>query len=378
MNAKKTLAVLSLAGALCAPAVAAAQSQAQATPGAPPVMAAVSEEFPLKLGGYFWTDTGYMTRDNTQTGTFDQDVNYMQGRLGLVAAFERSMGGLDATAFVELLGLVNEYSGSRYEAHVLDAYLKVGQKRWAVQIGRFLNSEVYYRGQGIELYTAEEAGAKNGPALYHLNFIRGHQDQPGQAALHLQPLDNVKIEISGVYGQESNQNWRGVRPMVDVGYAGFRLFAGYEYLKLKPNTDEFKQESTVKGWAARLQYAWGPLTAGVSYSQGDTEFLGNDGVLDPVSSVDKSSLGGFVDVDFWKNSVGLGYHLTTEENSKGLPDTNKHHQAFVSYLYRLPVDGLSVKAVLGFARAQLEDRTASGEWENDLTSFRVRVAYDFR
>jgi hypothetical protein len=355
---------------------AGAQSQAQATPGGD--LIPVASVGALRFGGYFWTDTGMLVRQNTASGTFDQNSPYMQGRLGVITAFSRSGAGLDYDAQLELIGLDNEYSNSAYEPHVLNAYLKVGQKRWDVQIGRFLNSEVYYRGQGIELYTAEEAGALHGPGLYHLQFTRGHQNQPGQAAVHLRPADNVMIELSGVYGQESNQNWYGARPMVDVGYAGFRLFAGYEYLKKTPNSDQFVVESTQQGYAARLQYAVKGLTLGVNYARADLEELDNNGDVDTFKTLDRTSIGGFADLDFWQSSVGLGYHLTTDENTRGLPDTTRHHQAFVSYLYRLPVEGLSVKGVFGFARADVEDRSANAEWQNDMTSFRVRVAYDFQ
>jgi hypothetical protein len=100
------------------------------------------------------------------------------------------------------------------------------------------------------------------------------------------------------------------------------------------------------------------------------------GLVDGERTLEKTTYGGFVDLDFWDNSIGLGYHRTEQENEQG--EENGHHQAFVSYLYRLPIDGLSVKAVLGFARADIEDVDTGTAWENELTSFRVRVRYDFK
>jgi hypothetical protein len=376
MNINKLLPLAVLAGVLAAPTVAGAQSQAQATPGQPwPTV-------PIRFGGYFWLDTGFMQRTNTQESRPDQDTPYMQGRFGLLAGYEKTLGDWKLDAQVEILGLENEYAGSRYEAHILNSYVQIGQKTWDVQVGRFLNSEVYYRGQGIELYTPDEFGAENGPAIYHLDTIRGHQDQPGQLAFHYMPVENVKIELAGVYGFATTQQVFGFRPMIDVGYAGLRLFAGYEYLNRPTNQPEgFKVKDNSKGYAARLQYALPFVTVGANYSSKTAEFYGNDEVLNTGGSGDTTSVGGFADFYFGekRHSVGLGYHHTEFTNERELADTQTQDQMFATALYRLPFDGFSVKGVVGFARAELEDRSLStpATYQNDLLSFRIRLAYDF-
>jgi hypothetical protein len=391
----------------CTPAVAAAQAKAEgeASEGERPVRGDFPGlGLPIKLSGYFWTDTGYMQRTNAQPGQYDQDASYMQGRLVLRGTFEKTFKGHFAMARLELAGLVNEFVGGQYAApHILDSYVKVGEKRWDVQLGRFLAWEIYYRGQGIELYTAEEAGALGAPPLYWLEVTRGHMNGPGQAAVHYFPIDFLALEVAGVYGQESGQNYLGVRPAADLTFRGLRLVAGYEYLDQSPQISADKVEVTSQGYAARLQYSLAPAgsrwiraPAGTTFSEeagkgwiGRVAVFGVevahtsvdatriDGEVDAEKTLDKTTVGGFVDVDFWRNSIGVGYHWTEQENEQG--EKNTHQQAFVSYLYRLPIEGLSVKAVYGFARADIEDVDVGGlsTWSNEMSSVRVRVRYDF-
>lgn len=334
---------------------------------------------PIKFSGYFWNDTGYLVRKNAndKAGQPNQDSAYMTGRFVLGAAYSRQFGGLSALAKVEYLGLVNEFTKSAYEPHTLDAYVKIGTKTWDFQIGRFLAWEVYYRGQGIELYTAEEAGALAAPTLYLLDYTRGLMNEQGQAALHWFPFADqlISFELAGVYGQSSSNNYFGGRPAVDVKWNGLELIAGAELLRQAPQTAADKLNVTSRGYAARLQYSLPMVILGVDAAQTSIDFTGSDELVDTSKTYDKTSFGGFVDVDFWKNSIGLGYHHTSQVNRRGEHFTN--NQAFVSYLVRLPIEGLSVKAVYGYARAHLEDIDANSQWENYLNSFRLRLLYEF-
>lgn len=331
---------------------------------------------PFDFSGFFWVDTGYLDRDNEQDKDPNQNVHYMQGRYVLSATYGGEYGDWFAMARVQLMGLVNEFAKSQYEAHALDVFVQLGHKRWGdVQIGRFLGWQVYYRGQGIELFTAEEAGALDGPRLYLLDNTRGYRDEAGQAAIHLYPFEFLAIEVAAVYGQENQQNNIGVRPVVVANYAGAVLVLGYEFqdqFKLKENDRiEVKQH----GFAAQLRYTLGPVTFGGNLSRLRQDRVDIRGEEDTELSFDRTSYGGFVDVDFWRNVVGLGYHRTFDENEQGEVPT--HDQLFVSYLFRLPFDGVSLKAVYGYARAHLEDVDNAAEWENEQHSFRLRVAYVF-
>jgi hypothetical protein len=335
-----------------------------------------ADELPIDLDAYFWVDSGYLNRTNAQAGQYDQIANYMQGRLVLGASYTGRIDDWYATAKLELMGLVNELAKFQYEPHTLDAYLRAGHRRWDVTVGRFLAWEVYYRGQGIELYTAEEAGALGAPPLYLLDFARGHKNEAGQAALHVHPFDWLGIEVAGVYGQEANQNCVGVRPVLDLRFAGAQLVGGYELFKQIPQTVADKVEVTSQGLAARLQYTLAFATFGVDASRATIDAVDIQGLEDTEKTLTRTSLGGFVDLDFWRNSIGLGYHHTRQENQQ--MEESTHDQTFVSYLFRLPIKGLAVKAVYGFARGHIEDIDTQSEWQNDMHSFRVRAIFDLR
>lgn len=331
----------------------------------------------LKFGGYFWADTGYMMRDNAQAGQYDQDVTYLQGRFVLAATLHRDFGDWFATARAEYLGLVNEFARSQYEPHTLDAYVKVGHQRWFdVQVGRFLAWEVYHRGQGIEFWTAEEAGALGGPALYWLDLTRGYRNESGQAAVHFYPFDFLKFEVAGVYGQENNQNNLGVRPALHFTWKGLQFLAGVEYLALLPQTVADKVSTRTLGYGGRLQYTLlETVTFGVNFANMNVEAIDIQGLADTEKSLGKFTVGGFIDVDFWVNSIGLGFHHTQQLNKQG--ETTTHEQAFVSYKLSLPIEGLSLKAVYGFALGHVQDADTKTEWDNYVQSFRLRLAYDF-
>jgi|GEM_PF-1685472 len=331
---------------------------------------------PIALSGYFWTDTGYMIRENARAGQYDSDAAYAQGRFVLAAEYYQELADFFAMSKVELIGFVNEFTKSQFEAHVLDAYAMLGGRVWDVQIGRFLAWEVYSRGQGIELFTAEEAGALGGPALYWLDQTRGHKNEAGQLAFHLYPTEFLGIEIAGVYGQESNQNNFGVRPAVDFHMGGFKAMAGFEYLTQKPQTSADKVEVETMGFAARLQYTLSVFTLAANVGHQTADYTTIEGLDDTEKSFDKTSVGGFLDVDLGVGLAGVGFHYTTQKNDQG--EENTHQQMFASYMHRLPIDGLSLKLVYGFALAYVEDADSGASWENNMHSVRLRVSYEFR
>jgi hypothetical protein len=278
---------------------------------------------------------------------------------------------------MELLALVNDFADGRYgEPHLQNAYVQVGTPLWDVQVGRLLAWEIYYRGQGIELYTAEEAGA-GGPQLqlYLVDFTRGQKNGPGQAAFHLRPTDWLGIELATVYGFENEQNNLGVRPAIDLHPGRLQFVAGAEYLSQKPVKSGVQVETTSKGYGARLQYYFPYVTVGVDFAQAKVDSTDTNGLVNAVQTYDKTSVGGWVDLALWRNSVGAGFHRTTQKNAKG--EENWQDQAFISYLYRLPIEGLSVKAVYGYALAHIQDVDANNEFENALKSVRVRILYQF-
>jgi hypothetical protein len=212
--------------------------------------------------------------------------------------------------------------------------------------------------------------------MYRLDYGLGYKDEAGQLAAHVFPVEWAAFELGAVYGQESSQNHRGIRPVLALRKWGFLAIGGWEYLGQTPQDDSNEVKQTAKGFAGRLQYTAFHTTLGVDAARAHVDAVTIEGQVDGEKTFDKTTVGAFVETDFWNNLIGAGYHLTTLENEQG--ETDRHHQAFAAYIYRLPIEGLSVWGVLGWARARLEDVDAGSEWENDMTSFRVRIQYEFR
>ncbi|MFT3917087.1 MAG: hypothetical protein QM704_24265 [Anaeromyxobacteraceae bacterium] len=331
---------------------------------------------PLRLSGYTWYDVGYLSRNNTQSGAYDQGANYGQGRLVLGVQYRRELGALFAEARAQFVAMDNEFTKSQYEPHTQDAFLRIGQRTWDVQVGRFLGWEPYYRGMGFDRYAAEEAGALGGPPMHRLESALGYMDEPSQLAAHWYPAEWAALELGGVYGQQSEQNKLGIRPVLALRGYGFTFVGGYEYFKESPQADNNKVEQTTKGFSGRLQYRIANVTVGANATLMSVDATQIDGLVDANKTLDGKTFGGFAEGWIGDLLLGGGYHFTQDDLKKG--DHDKHHQAFVAAQYKLPIEGLSVKAVVGFSRAQLQDVDANTAWENDLTSFRVRLRYDFR
>lgn len=328
---------------------------------------------PIRLSGYIWIDNGLMRTDVGEAGKYDTDTAYSQGRLVLGTSYRRDVGSLFAEARAQFVAVDNTAQG-QYEPTVQDAFVRVGGRSWDVQAGRFLGWEPYYRGNGIERYTAEEAGAPGGAAMYRVDAALGHMDEPGQAAFHLYPTSWAAFELGAVYGQDTAGNNLGVRPVLALRHSGFLVMAAYEYLNQAPQAENNKAEFTTKGYGGRVQYSIAGVTVGVNAAKAEIDAVAINGDVDGQKTLDKTSLGAFVEADFWNNVVGAGYHLTDQEDVAG--QTNEHQQAFVSYLYRLPVPGLALKGVFGYARARIDNGV--NPYENAMTSIRLRIQYDFR
>lgn len=374
---KILLMVVSLAAASVARAEVPKTTLDEAAPRVALAPAPAGAPEAIRFDGSFWTDTGYMKRANALAADVDTKAMYMQGRLVLGGNYQRQVGGLIALARVELVGFVNEYSKSQYEPHTQDAYVKLGTTTWDVQVGRFLAWEPYYRGQGIEWFSAEEAGALGGPAMYRLDFNMGRQDEAGQAAVHWFPVQGLGFEVASVYGQQNESNWAGVRPVVDWKWQNLELIGGWEYQKQSPQANNSKIELTSQGFGGRAQYSRSYLTVGVDAFHAKQHRIDTNGDVDTKLSLSKTTLGGFADLDVSRYSFGLGYHLTTQKNDRD--EKPEHGQMFVSALYRFPIEGLTIKAVLGYAKAYVENQsTTKTSWNNEMTSFRVRLRYDYK
>jgi len=328
---------------------------------------------PFNFGGYIWIDTGYMKSTNANGNEPDLTRFVQAGRLVLAVDYRKEFKGFYAEAKAEFLGHVDELA--EYKIDTLDSYIKFGSKLWDFQIGRFLAWELYHKGQGLELYTDEDKGAIDGPDLYELDFTRGHTNGVGQAAFHLFPVENLKIEVAGIYGEELNANYYGFRPLVDFFLWKVQLVVGAEYVKSDSIKSNSLWDASKWGYGGRIQFNSDLITAGFNYTHAETNAETVEGLVDTENSYKLDSMGGFMDIDFWRNSIGLGYHYTIKKTDRG--DEYSHIQPFVSYLFRLPVEGLSIKFVAATAIADVYNTTVGDEYTNDMYSGRIRVRYDF-
>ena len=333
----------------------------------------------FSFDGYFWVDPSIQYAHDNQ----DDFINpSLQGRIVLGVNYEKKINNYFLKARAEILSHVDE-EGAKVDT--LDTYLQCGNKYWDIQIGRFLAWEIYHKGQGLELYTDEDAGAIDAPNLYEVDFTRGHTDDAvGQIAFHTHPIQgdglfNLKFEVAVEYGQKSaSENVFGVRPVVDFSLWKLQFVAGMEYrLNKSPKIKgaNNKRKSETLGYGARLQFNSQYITTGINFARSTSDSFNSDGTMDAAGTNSIMSFGGFFDIDFWKNSIGLGCHYTLYDAENG--DDKDHLQPFVSYLYRLPFKGLTVKTVLSSGIAKLKGTGLSNAYTNDMYSLRIRIRYDF-
>ncbi len=332
---------------------------------------------PIEFSGYFWSDSTYR-EDGAGKQTESDSTQYKQyGRLVLAAKFRKeTSNGYFAEAKAEFIALDNEIDGGAFKAHIRDSYIKLGNPFFDFQAGRFLAWEVYHKGQGMELYSSEETGAANSTQIYAVNANREHEGSAGQFALHMFPSETLKFELSAVYGDELTNNILGVRPVIDASFGPIQIIAGAEYRKEANMKTDYKDNSVIMGGGGRIQYNSDFLTFGINGTYCTYEYENLLGEIDRTKKFTQVSFGGWANINFWRNSIGIGCHYSEREYEFG--DVDTHLQPYISYLYKLPFEGVSVKAVFAYAKAvNQEQNTNLDEFENDMKSVRIRIAYDF-
>ncbi len=329
---------------------------------------------PISLSGYFWVDTSYQELDNKLSSDPNEEIYVQEGRFKMIASARKELNTFFVQANGDLLLHVNEEDD--YEIDTDDAWVKFGTNTWDLQAGRFEAWELYHKGMGLELYTKEDEGAKDGTDIYEVDYARGRMDGTGQLALHLFPIENLGIEIAGIYGNETNVNSIGVRPAVTLGLGSFYTIVACEYVKETPQKDNSEFENEKKGGGIRLEYRTDFITTGINYAFGSEDNINFLGEPLLTESYEKSSIGGYFNIDFGKHIIGLGSNYTKEETDND--DTLKHIQSFIAYEYELPIDGASVKFIYSGADADNDyTGTSKVDAENAMNSYRVRIRYNF-
>ena len=177
-------------------------------------------------------------------------------------------------------------------------------------------------------------------------------------------------------GDELTNNILGVRPVIDASFGPIQIIAGAEYRKEANMKTDYKDNSVIMGGGGRIQYNSDFLTFGINGTYCTYEYENLLGEIDRTKKFTQVSFGGWANINFWRNSIGIGCHYSEREYEFG--DVDTHLQPYISYLYKLPFEGVSVKAVFAYAKAvNQEQNTNLDEFENDMKSVRIRIAYDF-
>jgi len=206
-------------------------------------------------------------------------------------------------------------------------------------------------------------------------------------AAHAYPLDWLRFELMGVFGNELGFNSVGVRPVaiVDLGWLKVKL-AG-EWRKLENQEEGRLQWEEKRGAGGGVQLHFLDLTPVFGLSCGANGAYGVVDRVDPFGTVneegspDTLSAGGFANLRFWSAILGLGYQHTIEgdrhlNDQTGDEGAFTHQQGFVSVRHPIVFPWLQAKLVGAWARADLAPAFDNPR-VNDMWSVRLRLSMVF-
>ena len=369
----------------------------------------------LGFSGSAWVDTSYRS---SQAGLADQGSDYdrvqwlQQSRFVLRATPTYSReGGWFVQGQAEIVANSDVPTPNQLVA-TDDLWIRAG--KWNVfdiHVGRYQGWEIYHLGMGLDLNTFERAGAVSGTntpvGLYGVNYFWDRPSGAGNLAVHLYPTDFARIELLGRAGAlSSGLNLAAVRPVgiLDFGFVKFKVGAEYGKQSRPERADpicdaagncvpQFPQYRKERGYGASLQFVFDPYVEfGGSYAAALIDVRNQDDQIDVAGTNDTTSYGGFLNVgvsgphtfgDPGDLVIGGGIHSTEQSTQKmnlmtGEFDNFTHTQAFAAVQYTL-WKRLAVKLVYAHATAGFHPLSDSMpfEYENQATSYRLRVAYDF-
>jgi hypothetical protein len=318
-----------------------------------------AETSPITLTGDLEIDTSYQTGSldpDTDTTTYDQG-----GRIKVSPTARKEAGNLFFEAKADILAKLD---GS---VAIDDAYGKMGNSIFDVQVGRFEGWSLFDKGVDIII-----VDAPNGAGRYEANYARGRMGDAGQVALHVTPNDVFGLEAGLVYGNEGDDNLLGARPVIQTTFGNFEIAAGLDYLSMTPKDDDAESETTKFGYGAKAKAVFGIATLGINYASGTVGGKDADGA--DIDDVTTASLGGYCDLAVGKGTISLAAFLTNQEED-GSSFENQHTQYFITYAHPLPIDGAVIK--IGASQASATQETADGDVDSESLGFKVRLNYTF-
>ena len=350
----------------------------------------------IGVSGYVWVDTSYERLSpgeplNGSTGFPGSTATkeyLQQGRFVLRATPTWSDGKYFVQGQGELVAtqISTTTSGVFWSAD--DMWIKTGMwKVFDLQVGRFQAWEVYHLGMGLDLYTLERGGA-TGPlgiaSIYALDSLMYRQDSLGQGALHLYPLDWLRLEVEGIYGSVSGLNTVGVRPVAVADFGWLKLKAGAEFSDATGTSDNAKAETRQQGVGGAVQFVFDPtIEFGLNGAYMTQDFRNDQGLIDTGRTFYVYSLGGFVNARIIDRMlVGAGLDYTYKQDNDFDMTLNRNEifdqwQGFGALQYLL-FDQLFIKAVVAYALADNQPiLTTSPVYKNEMWSGRLRLQYLF-
>jgi hypothetical protein len=221
-------------------------------------------------------------------------------------------------------------------------------------------------------------------SIYALDYALYRQDTVGQAAVHLYPLDWLRIEVEGLYGSSAGTNTLGGRPVLIGDFGWLKLKVGGEIRDAKGTSDNAKNEVRQEGVGGSVAFVFDPtIEFGVSGAYGQTDQRDTAGIISTTGTFNTYSVGGFANVRIVDGLLlGGGLHYTFKQDTDfdtalNRDETFDQWQGFGALQYLL-FGQLFIKGVFSYAVADNSPITiVSPVYKNEMYSFRLRFQYLF-
>jgi len=359
----------------------------------------------IGVSGSAWIDTGYEGITRPNDGSHKNSTFLLQqGRAVLRVTPTYVDGDFFIQGQVELVGNKEQKVAQPQVADTDDIWVRFGRwNKWDVQVGRYESWELYHLGMALDLNTLERIGAEDNrysglPAVdpYLVRFGDTRPAGVGNAALHLYPNDFLRLELLGLLGNEgSGLNSIGTRPSAILDFGMIKIKVGGELTKSRGSENipqEMNQQLQMasrqtkfhRGFGGSVQLVLPPwIEGGLNFAKGITdETAETSGAAEGKNSYDIVSFGGFANARLMKDVVlGTGVEMTNKQDTDMQSSTNRvgkfsHLQIFGAVQYAV-ASQLYIKLVFAQSKAHFAPSSSVVEFDNVMTSARVRLMYLF-
>jgi hypothetical protein len=345
----------------------------------------------IGISGYVWDDSGYetITRGNLTEPNIKYLVNQARAVLRVTPTYIHNDFYVQGQGEFVLNG--DQSVPQPTFVSTDDLLIRAGKwKVWDVEFGRFEAFEVYHFGMGMDLNTLERQGpvdvVRNVPDVPGLTTFAYRSSGAENAALHIYPVPQLRIELLGQYGFDSASSLDsvGVRPAAIFDLGWLKVKGAAYYKRQFPVRSTSKEARTQSGAVGAVQIVLIPyFEFGVNIARETVDHWNPQNVTNPdasmgdydgLGSVTDLAVGGFANVHVIDNMLlGVGLNHVNELDQVQGVFTNT--QGFIALQYIIG-GAVFIKAVGGYAKADLHPGGQSA-WDNTMLSARLRVMYLF-